>query len=233
MLASAPILYIPRIDCEVNLYSAGDLAVGSRGENGYLGNFSIVEPIFAHLNSPVPSVCYLPVSGSVVDKMLNIRSRGRLVCFMIRARARYLLYESKNGYYHLRGADPFDWVLEKTTPTNERTRYVVFSTEEFTEIIKQLKHFDLLRVEVPVRKSDVPPESHIGRVMDLLRSAGEKLTQGDTTGALLDVRNALSNHLTFRPELLLDDPTYLPLIQLNHKPSKAGSEIISGNETMG
>lgn len=34
------------------------------------------------------------------------------------------------------------------------------------------------------------------------------------------------------PKLLLDDPTYLPLIQLDHKPPNAGSEIISGNENM-
>jgi hypothetical protein len=33
------------------------------------------------------------------------------------------------------------------------------------------------------------------------------------------------------PQLLLDDPTYLPVIQLDHKPPSAGSEIISGNET--
>ena len=33
------------------------------------------------------------------------------------------------------------------------------------------------------------------------------------------------------PQLLLDDPTYLPLVQLDHKPPKVGSEIISGNET--
>ena len=32
------------------------------------------------------------------------------------------------------------------------------------------------------------------------------------------------------PQLLMDDPTYLPLIQLDHKPPNAGSEIISGNE---
>jgi hypothetical protein len=32
------------------------------------------------------------------------------------------------------------------------------------------------------------------------------------------------------PQLLLDDPTYLPLTQLNHKPSTVGSEIVSGNE---
>ena len=33
------------------------------------------------------------------------------------------------------------------------------------------------------------------------------------------------------PELLMDDPADLPLVQLNHEPSKVGSEIISGNET--
>jgi hypothetical protein len=32
------------------------------------------------------------------------------------------------------------------------------------------------------------------------------------------------------PQLLLDDPTYLPFIQLDHKPPNGGSEIISGNE---
>ena len=33
------------------------------------------------------------------------------------------------------------------------------------------------------------------------------------------------------PQLLLDDPADLTLVQLNHGPSKVGSEIISGNET--
>jgi len=189
-------VYIPRMNCEVNLYSAGDLEASSRSDGVFLGFISILEPVFT--DAKETSVCnaYVPISGSAMEKMLSIRSKGRLVCFEITCEGLYFVYESKNGYYHLRGKDNFKGRVEKMLPTAESTRYITLTTEEFTEIVKELKHFELLRVEVPVYMTDVPPESHISKALSLLKSAGEKLTHGDCTGALLDVRNAIANHLT-------------------------------------
>lgn len=190
-------VYITRMACAVKLYSTETFDASSRSGDGYLGTYETVGPISMGGKDVSQVVCHIPVTGPKLDAMSEIRARNKLVCLDVKVSGLYFVYDREGEGYLLKGIHRFtDSSVKKFTPTGEKSNHIVFTSEEFTELVREIKHFDLLRIEIPVYKFERIPDVHVNRALELMKNAYGKLIQCNYPGALVDIRNSILNHLT-------------------------------------
>jgi hypothetical protein len=199
-------VYVPPMKCDVHLLSATSFHPGGGSVIGYLGSYITTRPVLIWMDHDGETEFRLPMNSPKIEKMLEVRRNRQLACLEVRVSGfcfvcdgtgenRPIIVHSLNEDY-----------VKKHTPTGELTHYIVFSSEELTELIQKVKHYELVRFEVPVYRFDKPSNNHVAKAVDLLQSASEKLSRGDSIGALKDVRDSIMNHLTV--SLKEDDKTH-------------------------
>jgi len=68
-------------------------------------------------------------------------------------------------------------------------------SEQFINIIEKLRHYELLRFEIPVKEPTSSAQKDINEALKLLFGAKDDLTHNNIESAMLNVRNALYNYL--------------------------------------
>ena len=198
-------VYLPPLTCNVKLYSVDSFYPGGGSVIGNLGIFQTASSL--RLKEPdekeSTTKLLIPITSPKIEKMIDIRRRNRLVSLVITLNGFYFVGDYEGNYVKTVG--PISTTLMKYAPDGRETPYVVFSTEEITEILKRIKHYQLMRFEVPVYKLDKPANKNVAKALNLLQSASEKLEANDIIWALKDVRDTIMNHLMIQVK---EDETY-------------------------
>jgi len=189
-------VYVPPMKCDVELLSVTSFDPGGGSRIGDFGSYVTTQPILVSIGDSRETRFRVPMNSPRIEKILEIRRNRQLVCLEIRVSGFCFVCDGA-GQNHLMKVHPIneDYV-KKYTPTGKLTHYIVFSSEELTELIQKVKHYELVRFEFPVYRIDKPPHNHLAKAVDLLQSASEKLAKGDSISALKDVRDSIMNHLT-------------------------------------
>jgi len=81
--------------------------------------------------------------------------------------------------------------VQSFTQSGEKRCGVTFTTEESQSLFEKLKHYELIRFEIPVRKEIKGLEGAVKQ----LRSAEDNLRENKLRESLLDIRQALTKYL--------------------------------------
>ncbi len=187
-------IYIPQLNFVVDLCSADSL----RGSCAVIGSFGVFYSIPLFFIGETQINISIPINTKKFDEMRKIRAVDKLVSFLIKAEGIYLSYDITTKQYGK--FNPISFSVLKNMPDGSKSQQIILTTEEFIEIARDIGHFEIYRLEIPVSKMGTPAERDLQRAIDLMLSAKNNLIQNNYSGALLDIRNALSNHLLERRE---------------------------------
>jgi len=187
-------VYIPQLNFEVDLFSADSLR-GDFKRIGSLGVFHSASLFFDRDKSVVVSI---PINTKKFEEMQKIRVAEKMVSLHIRAEGIYSSYNVTTKQYSK--FYPLEYIVMKNMPDGSKSGKIILTTEEFIEISRDIKHFEIYRLEIPISKTETSAQRDLQRAMDLMVSAKNNLIQNNYQGALLDIRNAISNHLLERRE---------------------------------
>ena len=187
-------VFVPRLTCDIKLISADSLTPSSCNEIGHFGTYEILEPIYIKETRAPCVTCEIPLTSPKLEKMLEVRRQKRLVGFRIEVRG-YFYMGDRFGDQPIKGIAFVRDFINNESLIRGMTEFIILSSEEFTEIIRKAKHYELLTFDVAYFKTDRVPDVHIGRALKLLKSASDNLSKGDSIDALKDVRDAVMNHL--------------------------------------
>ncbi len=191
-------LYIPPLIFDVKL-----LAIPAKGrtssykEVGWLEAVTS-EPMFIPKNGHEKEMeIYVPINSQRLEKMLDIRYENALVGFDISVKGlvfRCVPIDTDSSKFAFREALPINYKVMYTLPEKQIDRIVIMS-EQFSDIVEKLKHYELLRFEIPVREPKSSAQKDLNEALQLLHSAKDNLIHGEYDSAMLNIRNALLNHL--------------------------------------
>ena len=190
-------VYLPLLTCNIELHSVDSFSPGGSSVIGNLGIFHTDSSLLlTKAEDEKTTRLLVPVTSPKIEKMIDIRRTNRLVSLVITLNGFYFVCDYDQNY--VKAIVPISTGLMKYAPDGKETRYVVFSTEEITDILKRVKHYQLMRFEIPVYKLDKQADKDVAKALDLLQSASQKLEANDIIGALKDVRDTVMNHLMIR-----------------------------------
>lgn len=187
-------VYIPQLNFGVDLFSADSL----RGGFGRIGSFGVFhsEPLFFDRDASL--VISIPINTKKFEEMQKIRAAEKMVSFYISAEGKYSSYTDAKQYSMFYPISTK--AVMKNMPDGSKSGHIILTTEEFIEISRDIKHFEIYRLEIPISKIETSAQRDLQRAMDLMMSAKNNLIQNNYQGALLDIRNAVSNHILKRRE---------------------------------
>lgn len=188
-------VYVPPLCFDVNLLSIERRdPAGSYGSDGWLGR-SESKPLFL-IRDAVDLELSIPINSPKLEKMLDVRQRNRLVGFQILCSGIAFRCELIAGTdtFSLYLPNPIEVMVDYTVAGKTFDR-IVFSTDDFDRLLEKLKHYELLRLEIPVREAKSSGQKDLNGALKELDSAKGKLIHGNYQGAMLNIRNALFNHL--------------------------------------
>ncbi len=189
-------LYIPPLNFDVNLLSIPPRGFASSYTPvGWLDALTS-EPLFIGKVSKIIEL-YLPINSQRLERMLDIRQADCLVGFEMFAKG--LCFQCKpvedvGNRFFFEGPQIIDVKVRYTLPKEQIDRIIVMS-EQFINIIEKLKHYELLRFEIPIKESKSSAQKDLNKALQLLHSAKDNLIHGEYESAMLNTRNALFNHL--------------------------------------
>lgn len=183
-------VYIPQINFKIDLLSAESLHDDFKS----IGSFGVFHsaPLFFDKNASL--IISIPMNTKKFEKMQKIRAAEKIVCFHIRVDGLYTSYNDSTKQYSEFYPILNESVL-KNMPDSRKSEHIILTTEEYIEISQDIKHFEIYRVEIPISKIESSAQRDLQRAIDLIVSAKNNLIQNNYQGALLDIRNAISNHL--------------------------------------
>ena len=133
----------------------------------------------------------VPSSEALLDKVNGIRMQGEIPIFEITCNITAFRIGLTSSEWFRQDNVP----VMKYLPNGELTRYIFLTTEEVEELMEKLKYIDLLRLEIPVPKTQTPSNETLRRCVNELKTAHEELIKGNYREALSICRNILMNHL--------------------------------------
>ena len=189
-------LYVPPLIFDVNL-----LAIPPKGwtssykAEGWLETLAS-EPLFLGPGGPKQIEIYVPVNSQRLEKMLDIRHAGDLVGFEVFVKGLVFscLPIDTGDRFALGGPVTISDKVMYNLPEGKIDR-IVMTSEQFSNILEKLKHYELLRFEIPVREPKSSAQKDLNEALKLLHSAKDDLTHNNLESAMLSVRNALFNYL--------------------------------------
>jgi hypothetical protein len=144
----------------------------------------------------------IPVSSKLIDSINDIRRKGMRMELFIKYD--YSITRLPDATRFVKKAD----YVYKLTPTGERSNYMTFSTEEVSELMRELKYAELIRLEIPIPLQPTPSQEVLKKCVEELKGVEDSLIKGDFKGAIVTCRNIIMNYLTQPVEgkrLLRDD----------------------------
>lgn len=167
---------------------------GSRRGYGSFGSYYSNEEIFFNVADERDAETSFTISmnNKKFYELQKIFNKGEIIMFEVRYEALYTTYNKDLGQYS-EFYKAFGNILENAR--NNKIENIIISTDEFIDLTKRIKHFEIYRLEIPFYKTNIPSQESLKRAMDLMLSAKSKLIESNYHGALLDLRNVISTHL--------------------------------------
>lgn len=193
-------IYIPQLNFEVQLYSAPASSLSSPFSNhnfekiGSLGVFRS-SPMFFDTSKKFDTSVLIPLNAKKIEEMQKIRTSNKLVTFQITAEGIYSIYDHNDKKYSEFQPIGKAFVM-KTMPDGTKNHFIILTTEEFENMFQSIKDFDIYRLEIFIsRKIKSSAQEDLKRAIESMENGKDKLIQLNYQGALLDIRNAILNHL--------------------------------------
>ncbi len=138
--------------------------------------------------------CWIQVTPILVDKLHEILSNDYQARFDIKVHCEVEWYDMPDDIRNLKlpkSKHTFEQVCSFRPDGSERD-YILFTTDELKGLIEELKHFEFIRIGIPVcRERAQLLEGAVKQIENAMRNFKE----GKFREALLDTRNALTNNL--------------------------------------
>ncbi len=190
-------LYIPPLNFDVNLLSIPAKGYESSYKPiGWLDTLTS-EPLFIGKKSKVIEL-YLTINSQRLERMLDIRREGSLVGFEILVKGLCFQcrpVEDVSNRFFFEGPQNINDVRVRYNIPKEQIDRIIIMSEQFISIIEKLKHYELLRLELPIKEPTVSAQKDLNEALKLLHSAKNDLVRDNYVNAMLSIRNALLNNL--------------------------------------
>jgi hypothetical protein len=126
---------------------------------------------------------------------LEWRIRGKTIGLKIVAQSYYQIYKYKNGFHKLQGSVVQDntKIVQGYGPIQG---VVDLSKDDLARLIGDMHYTDILKIEIPLFNDISCANESLKGAIRNLKSSAEKFSTGDVRAALVDIRNAILNHLT-------------------------------------
>lgn len=190
-------LYIPPLNFDINLLSIPSKGfISSYKPIGWLNSLTS-KPLFIGNGKSKVIELHLPMNSQRLERMLDIRQEESLVGFEIFATGlcfSCISVENIGNRFVFEGPQTIDTKVRYNLPQGQIDRIIIMS-EQFIDIIEKLKHYELLRFEIPIKESKSSAQKDLNKALQLLHSAKDNLIHGEYESAMLNIRNALLNHL--------------------------------------
>ncbi len=189
-------LYLPPLNFDVELLAIPSRSLDSSFKTiGWLDRLTS-EPLFIGKKSKVIKL-YLPINSQRLERLLDVRQDDCLVGFEIVTTGLCFSCRSVEGVsnrFMFEGPQVINAKVKYNLPHEQIDRIVIMS-EQFIDIIEKLKHYELLRFEIPVKEATNSAQRDINEALKLLHTAKVDLTHNNLERAMLNIRNALLNYL--------------------------------------
>jgi len=197
-------VYINHLDCEVFLGST-DTSEPTPGysEEGNFGTYIINVGKLIEIGKRDITHLVIPLNSPKVDKFLEIRHKKRYLLFDVDISGYCLCYDSENK---LTEQIPLKRLsLKKKTARDELSDRVIFNTDDFVKLMKEIKGYRLESVEIPIYNFKEQQFPNMKKAVDLLKSAYQNLYSGKELETVRDIRNLFLNYLTFPKKIKTEE----------------------------
>jgi hypothetical protein len=185
-------IHLNRISFDVDLHSARDPSTSIK--EGYLGTFDSLEPVTIRQSSAYVEFC-IPINSVIMQKMLDIRNKGRSIAFMINATAAGINYLKTRDRCVITDIWQSQMIVFQNIPAADRVTPILITREQFQQILSQIGYSKIMRIEFPLYHNDSVINPKLKATIDLLNHASASLEEGNNESTMIDVRKALTNHL--------------------------------------
>ena len=184
-------LQVNRIPFDVELHSAKDPSTSI--EIGSLGTFDSLGPVTLTQGDSSYVFFSIPLSPTIIEKMLEIRDKDEKVAFKIRLTIAATYYHKQQGQVIVSDILQSQGMLWENTREG-KTSLILIPEDKISQILCDIQYTEIMRFEIPLYSGTSTNDS-LKKSVALLKHAARLLEQGKNEGALLDVRKTLTNHL--------------------------------------
>jgi hypothetical protein len=186
-------LHINNMPFKIELLNAQDEGTASREHN--IGTCLLEENLFIPQGTTSYAVLYVPLNTLILEKIIEIRSRGRFAAFRISATIVSLIYCKKESEYIISNAIRGIYSIERIT-SNGKTNYILLSQSDLNQILNSVNYTEILKFETPLYDYNTSINQDLKSALGTLKIAAGHLKNGNYEGVMINVRKAITNHLT-------------------------------------
>lgn len=186
------IVHFSRISFDVDLFSAADHSTSIKV--GYLGTFDSLEPVTILGSSAHVEFC-IPLNSIMLERMLDIRNMSRFVAFKINAIVAGINHSKNRNTCKIKDIWQSQMIVFQNIPAADRVSPVLIAREQFQQMLCQIRYTEIVRIEFPLYHDNSVINPKLQATIGLLRHASTSLKEGNNESVMIDIRNALTNHL--------------------------------------
>lgn len=193
-------VYIPDFRWQLHLYSTIAPESGGSSLVGDWGVFESIGPEKLFRKSGPADISFtIPMSSQKIQQLVDIRSQERMPRFGITVRIRYLRFTGERNHYQLDSVGSFN-LTAKMYLKGREINNVTFGTDDIIRLLQAIRQYELVRIEIPVRKGVKPTNESLAEVVDILNTAKRDLLEGNYGDVLKSVRDSLENRILERDQ---------------------------------
>jgi len=188
-------IYIPNLLWAVSLGSTeapddpGMLDVGDWGEFNSISHVKI-----SSKRKKVDVFCTIPMSSPKIMQLIDIRAHNKMPRLDINVKVNYHEFILEGNIWHLSSIS--------STPVKVKMHFkgsdidnITFNTDEIIKLLEEIKQYELLRIEIPVKKEGKQTNKQLEEIVKILDIAKRDLIEGNYDGVLKSVRDSLTNKI--------------------------------------
>ncbi len=184
------LVHISRITFDVDLHDAKDSS--SPNQIGSLGVVNSLEPVTFTQGSSAHVFFSVPLNSTIVERMLEIRDKGRHVSFKINvtiAAVYFLKQQNECIVQDILQAQSFVW---EDTRDGE-TSLILIPADILSQLLIDIRYTEIMKFEIPLYSDTSSVNESLRKTVTLLKDAARLLEQGNNEGALIDIRKVLTS----------------------------------------
>jgi hypothetical protein len=159
-----------------------------------LGDFESPNPVNIVQGIQAAIFFYLNIHAKALQKILDLVVKKQIIALQISSDTYYHVYTIKNTIVYLQG--PIQNILVSVESNGPRSKFIEFSEVDTSKFIGIFHYTDKLILELPLFSDVSPVDQDVKSAINSLKDAAHEFERGNYHGVLLNIRNAITNHLT-------------------------------------
>ncbi|MDP9287461.1 MAG: hypothetical protein M3P08_04605 [Thermoproteota archaeon] len=159
-----------------------------------LGNFQSPNPLFIREGSQADIFFYLTIHAKALEKILDLIMKKQIVALQISSDIYYHVYTFRDTILYLQA--PVQNLLVNVESHGPRAKFIEFSRDDISKFLGIIHYTDKLTIELPLFNDISTVNQDIKAAINSLIDAAHEFEHGNYHGVLLNIRNAITNHLT-------------------------------------